>query len=242
MLLQQIHGAYIGSETGGLTKGSIDESFIVLGDECNVHRTRSSMVVFIGERWSNKNECRILVGMKIKQICRVQHLIAALNEILANDTVDEAGLWKKKLTYQSLELFDFLPQAIQEQLLLERDPHGNVQVAKIETKKMVIEMAETELGKRKQEGKYTGEFKGQTLLVMKVDVGCQQILMLIIAMLLVMVGNLCAPVKDLTVGGTALTSLMDVERRHGKFKPVIKKAVVELEDDFVKREFSEREV
>ena len=59
---------------------------------------------------------------------QVQHLIAELNEILANDVVDEGGLWKKKLTDQSLKLFDFLPQAIQEQLMLERDPHGNVQV------------------------------------------------------------------------------------------------------------------
>jgi pyrophosphate--fructose-6-phosphate 1-phosphotransferase len=62
---------------------------------------------------------------------QVQHLIAELNEILAHDTVDEGGLWKKKLNDQSLELFEFLPQAIQEQLLLERDPHGNVQVSKV---------------------------------------------------------------------------------------------------------------
>ena len=62
---------------------------------------------------------------------QVQHLIAELNEILAHDTVDEGGLWKKKLTDQSLKLFDFLPQAIQEQLMLERDPHGNVQVPNV---------------------------------------------------------------------------------------------------------------
>lgn len=59
---------------------------------------------------------------------QVQHLISELNEILANEVVDEAGLWKKKLATQSLQLFEFLPQAIQEQLMLERDPHGNVQV------------------------------------------------------------------------------------------------------------------
>lgn len=58
----------------------------------------------------------------------MQQLIAELNEILAHDTVDEEGVWKKKLTEQSLKLFEFLPQAIQEQLMLERDPHGNVQV------------------------------------------------------------------------------------------------------------------
>lgn len=59
---------------------------------------------------------------------QVQQLIAELNEILAHDIVDDEGLWKRKLTSQSLELFEFLPQAIQEQLMLERDPHGNVQV------------------------------------------------------------------------------------------------------------------
>jgi len=59
---------------------------------------------------------------------QVQHLIAELNEILAHDTVDEGGLWKKKLTDQSLNLFELLPKPIQEQLMLERDPHGNVQV------------------------------------------------------------------------------------------------------------------
>ena len=59
---------------------------------------------------------------------QVQQLIAELNEILAHGAVDEAGEWKKKLQPQSDKLFEFLPQAIQEQLLLERDPHGNVQV------------------------------------------------------------------------------------------------------------------
>lgn len=62
---------------------------------------------------------------------QVQQLIAELNEILAQDSVDEKGVWKKKLRSQSHELFEFLPQAIQEQLLLERDPHGNVQVVSI---------------------------------------------------------------------------------------------------------------
>lgn len=58
----------------------------------------------------------------------MQQLIAELNEILAHETVDEGGLWKNKLEQQSLKLFELLPPAIQEQLMLERDPHGNVQV------------------------------------------------------------------------------------------------------------------
>ncbi|XP_019439848.1 PREDICTED: pyrophosphate--fructose 6-phosphate 1-phosphotransferase subunit beta-like [Lupinus angustifolius] len=179
-------------------------------------------------------------------IPEVQHLIAELNEILANDVVDEGGLWKKKLTDQSLKLFDFLPEAIQEQLMLERDPHGNVQVAKIETEKMLIQMAETELEKRKQEGKYNGEFKGQShffgyegrcglptnfdaTYCYALGYGAGALLHSGKTGLISSVANLSAPVEEWVVGGTALTSLMDVERRHGKFKPVIKKAMVELE-------------
>ncbi|QHO37384.1 Pyrophosphate--fructose 6-phosphate 1-phosphotransferase subunit beta [Arachis hypogaea] len=179
-------------------------------------------------------------------IPEVQQLIAELNEILAHDIVDEGGLWKKKLTDQSLKLFEFLPQAIQEQLMLERDPHGNVQVAKIETEKMLIQMAETELEKRKQEGKYRGEFRGQShffgyegrcglptnfdaTYCYALGYGAGALLHSGKTGLISSVRNLCAPVEDWIVGGTALTSLMDVERRHGKFKPVIKKAMVELQ-------------
>ncbi|KAI9198631.1 hypothetical protein LWI28_019413 [Acer negundo] len=179
-------------------------------------------------------------------IPEVQQLIAELNEILAHDVVDEGGVWKKKLTSQSLQLFDFLPEAIQEQLMLERDPHGNVQVAKIETEKMLIQMAETELEKRKQEGAYKGQFKGQSHffgyegrcgLPTNFDASyCYALGYAAGALLhdgktglISSVGNLSAPVDQWTVGGTALTSLMDVERRHGKFKPVIKKAMVELD-------------
>ncbi|XP_009357501.2 LOW QUALITY PROTEIN: pyrophosphate--fructose 6-phosphate 1-phosphotransferase subunit beta [Pyrus x bretschneideri] len=179
-------------------------------------------------------------------IPEVQQLIAELNEILAREVVDEDGLWKKKLTSQSLELFDFLPEAIQEQLMLERDPHGNVQVAKIETEKMLIQMVETDLQKRRQEGSYNGQFQGQShffgyegrcgLPTNFDSTYCYALGYAAGALLhsgktglISSVGNLDAPVEEWTVGGTALTSLMDVERRHGKFKPVIKKAMVELE-------------
>ncbi|XP_064999571.1 pyrophosphate--fructose 6-phosphate 1-phosphotransferase subunit beta isoform X2 [Musa acuminata AAA Group] len=176
----------------------------------------------------------------------VQQLIAELNEILAHDVVDEDGLWKKKLQHQSQHLFEFLPQAIKEQLLLERDPHGNVQVSKIETEKMLISMVETELEKRKLEGKYAGHFKGQShffgyegrcglptnfdaTYCYALGYAAGALLCSGKTGLISSVGNLSAPVNEWTVGGTALTSLMDVERRHGKFKPVIKKAMVELE-------------
>lgn len=179
-------------------------------------------------------------------IPEVQQLIAELNEILAREVVDEGGQWKKKLTKQSLQLFEFLPQAIQEQLMLERDPHGNVQVAKIETEKMLIQMVETELENRKQEGVNKGQFKGQShffgyegrcglptnfdaTYCYALGYGAGALLHSGKTGLISSVGNLAAPVEEWTVSGTALTALMDVERRHGKFKPVIKKAMVELD-------------
>ncbi|XP_071730024.1 pyrophosphate--fructose 6-phosphate 1-phosphotransferase subunit beta-like [Rutidosis leptorrhynchoides] len=179
-------------------------------------------------------------------IPEVQQLIAELNEILAHDVVDQEGAWKKKLRSQSHELFEILPKAIQEQLLLERDPHGNVQVAKIETEKMLIQMVEAELESRKKAGTYNKDFKGQphffgyegrcglpsnfdSNYCYALGYGAAALLHSGKTGLISSVGNLGAPVEDWTVGGTALTSLMDVERRHGKFKPVIKKAMVELE-------------
>ncbi|ESQ38173.1 hypothetical protein EUTSA_v10028543mg [Eutrema salsugineum] len=95
-------------------------------------------------------------------IPEVQELISELNEILAQGNVDEEGQWKKNLKEETLNLFEFLPQTIQEQLMLERDPHGNVQVAKIETEKMLIQMVETELEKKKEEGTYKREFMGKS--------------------------------------------------------------------------------
>ncbi|CAH9125520.1 unnamed protein product [Cuscuta epithymum] len=179
-------------------------------------------------------------------IPEVQQLIGELNEILAHDIVDDEGAWKRKLTPQCLELFELLPQAIQDQLLLERDPHGNVQVAKIETEKMLIQMVETELELRKSSGLYNGHFKGQShffgyegrcglpsnfdaTYCYALGYGAGALLQSGKTGLISSVGNLAASVSDWTVGGTPLTALMDVERRHGKFKPVIKKAMVELE-------------
>ncbi|XP_047330324.1 pyrophosphate--fructose 6-phosphate 1-phosphotransferase subunit beta-like [Impatiens glandulifera] len=191
-------------------------------------------------------------------IPEVQQLISELNEILAHDAVDDAGLWKRKLNEQTLQLFDLLPQAIQEQLMLERDPHGNVQVAKIETEKMLIQMVETELEHRKQNGAYNGQFKGQShffgyegrcglpsnfdsAYCYALGYGAGALLQSGKTGLISSVGNLAAPVADWSVGGTALTSLMDVERRHGKFKPVIKKAMVELQGAPFKKFASMRE-
>ncbi|XP_010422248.1 PREDICTED: pyrophosphate--fructose 6-phosphate 1-phosphotransferase subunit beta 2-like isoform X2 [Camelina sativa] len=191
-------------------------------------------------------------------IPEVQELISELNEVLAEGNVDEEGQWKKNLKEETLKIFEFLPQTIQEQLMLERDPHGNVQVAKIETEKMLIQMVETELDKKKKAGTYKREFMGKShffgyegrcglptnfdaTYCYALGYGAGSLLQSGKTGLISSVGNLAAPVEEWTVGGTALTSLMDVERRHGKFKPVIKKAMVELEGAPFKKFASQRE-
>ncbi|XP_062075386.1 pyrophosphate--fructose 6-phosphate 1-phosphotransferase subunit beta-like [Humulus lupulus] len=187
-------------------------------------------------------------------IPEVQQLIAELNEILAHEAVDEDGQWKKKLDDQSLQLFEFLPSAIQEQLMLERDPHGNVQVAKIQIEKMLIQMVETELEKRNQAGAYKGGFQGQShffgyegrcglptnfdsTYCYALGYGAGALLHSGKTGLISLVGNSAAPVEEWIVSGTALTALMDVERRHGKFKLVIKKAMVELQGNILEADY-----
>lgn len=237
----------------------------VIGEEVALYKQTLKEVtnyitdVIVKRAGRGKNYGVILIpeGL-IDFIPEVQQLIGELNEILAHGVVDEGGLWKEKLQLQSRSLFDLLPRNIQEQLLLERDPHGNVQVAKIETEKMLISMVETELLRRKSAGTYSGSFKGQShffgyegrcgmptnfdatycyalgyaagVLVHAGETG-----------LIASVGNLKEPAKDWTVGGTALTELMDVERRKGKNKPVIKKAMVELDGAPFKKFASVRE-
>lgn len=179
-------------------------------------------------------------------IPEIQSLISELNEILASQGCDEHGHWKASLKPSCRALFDSLPHNIQEELLLERDPHGNVQVSRIEMEKMLITMIETELNARKHEGRFSGHFKGQAhffgyegrcgmptnfdaTYCYALGFAAGALMHLGQTGLIASVANLTAPSSEWTVGGTALTQLMDVERRKGKNKPVIKKAMVELD-------------
>jgi len=86
-------------------------------------------------------------------------LINEINEILSNPFEGEVELFvESKLTPESLKVFKFLPSSFSSQLLLDRDPHGNVQVAKIDTEKLIILLMQQELEKRKNEGQYNGNF------------------------------------------------------------------------------------
>lgn len=179
-------------------------------------------------------------------IPEIESLIADLNDLLATQGCDPQGHWKSKLKPACRALFDSLPRNIQEELLLERDPHGNVQVARIETEKMLISMVETELFARQHEETFKGFFKGQShffgyegrcglptnfdaTYCYALGFAASGLLHMGQTGLIASVSNLTAPATEWGVGGTALTQLMDVERRRGKNKPVIKKAMVELD-------------
>ncbi len=98
-------------------------------------------------------------------------LIAEINELLAGNRTEAFNAlpdWaakyefiKKGLSDESFKVFDILPQFVQQQLFLERDPHGNVQVSLIESEKLFSETVKNELAKRKAAGTYKGKFGAQ---------------------------------------------------------------------------------
>ena len=183
-------------------------------------------------------------------------LIAEINELLAGQKTEEFNAlpdWnakydfiKKGLTDASFAVFDILPQGIQQQLFLERDPHGNVQVSLIESEKLFSEMVKNELAKRKAAGTYKGKFgaqhhffgyEGRCAFPSNFDADyCYSLgynaFMLIqygYTGYLSKVSNLSKPAEEWVAGGMPITKMMNIERRNGQDKPVIRKALVELD-------------
>ena len=183
-------------------------------------------------------------------------LIAEINELLAGNKTEEFNAlpsWdakydfiKKGLTAESFAVFDILPQGIQQQLFLERDPHGNVQVSLIESEKLFSEMVKVELAKRKAAGTYKGKFgaqhhffgyEGRCAFPSNFDADyCYSLgynaFMLIqygYTGYLSKVSNIAKPAEEWVAGGMPITKMMNMERRNGEDKPVIRKALVELD-------------
>ncbi|MBP5608153.1 MAG: diphosphate--fructose-6-phosphate 1-phosphotransferase [Lachnospiraceae bacterium] len=183
-------------------------------------------------------------------------LIAEINELLAGAKTEEFNAlpdWaakydfiKKGLSADSFKVFDILPQGIQQQLFLERDPHGNVQVSLIESEKLFSEMVKSELAKRKAAGTYKGKFgaqhhffgyEGRCAFPSNFDADyCYSLgynaFMLIqygYTGYLSKVSNLSKPAEEWVAGGMPITKMMNMERRNGEDKPVIRKALVELD-------------
>ncbi len=183
-------------------------------------------------------------------------LIAEINELLAGEKTAAFNAlpdWdakydfiKKGLSDEAFKVFDILPQGIQQQLFLERDPHGNVQVSLIESEKLFSEMVKAELAKRKEAGTYKGKFaaqhhffgyEGRCAFPSNFDADyCYSLgfnaFMLIqygFTGYLSKVSNISRPADEWVAGGMPITKMMNMERRNGKDKPVIRKALVELD-------------
>ena len=183
-------------------------------------------------------------------------LIQEINELLAGSKADAFNAlksWEEKyafiekgLTKESMEVFAILPQAIQQQLFLERDPHGNVQVSLIESEKLFSALVADKLAARKAAGTYKGKFstlhhflgyEGRCAFPSNFDsdycysLGYNAFMLIQYGYngYLSKVSNLSAPANEWVAGGMPITKMMNIERRHGEDKPVIKKALVELD-------------
>ena len=184
-------------------------------------------------------------------------LISEINELLAGEEKAEAfnnlPTWEEKyafiqagLTAASMAVFAILPQAIQQQLFLERDPHGNVQVSLIESEKLFSEMVKANLAARKKNGTYKGKFsplhhflgyEGRCAFPSNFDadycysLGYNAFMLILYGYTgyLSKVSNLSKPAEEWIAGGMPITKMMNIERRHGADKPVIRKALVELD-------------
>ena len=179
-------------------------------------------------------------------------LIAEINELLAGNKTEEfnaLGSWEEKyafiekgLTAESMAVFAILPQTIQQQLFLERDPHGNVQVSLIESEKLFSALVKDKLTERGFTGKFNAlhhffGYEGRCAFPSNFDADYCYSLGYNAFMLiqygyngyLSKVSNLSKPAEEWAAGGMPITKMMNIERRNGEDKPVIKKALVELD-------------
>ena len=188
----------------------------------------------------------------IEFIPAIKKLIAQLNDVLAlpeaktisrDEQVDFA---KSHLTPENLAVFNSLPVGVARQLALDRDPHGNVQVSLIETEKLLSEMVGKKLDQMKKEGKYVGKFgtqhhffgyEGRCAAPSNFDADYCYALGTSAAQLIAngktgymaVVKNTTAPADQWIAGGVPITMMMNMEKRAGEMKPVIRKALVELD-------------
>lgn len=183
-------------------------------------------------------------------------LIAEINELLAGskaETFNALPNWKEKyafiengLSQEAMSVFAILPEGIQQQLFLERDPHGNVQVSLIESEKLFSAIVKAKLEERRTAGSYKGKFnalhhffgyEGRCAFPSNFDADYCYSLGYNAFMLiqygyngyLSKVSNLSKSADEWVAGGMPITKMMNIERRHGEDKPVIRKALVELD-------------
>ena len=204
----------------------------------------------------------------IEFIPELKAMIANLNDIMPSlekdskysegSDAEKIAIIENSLSSENSSVFKSLPALIKSQLLMDRDPHGNVQVSKIETEKLLISMVEEKLAKMKKEGKFSGKFstqshffgyEGRCAFPSNFDADyCYSLGFNAFALInfgltgyLSSVRNLTEPANDWIAGGVPLTMMMNMERRHGEMKPVIKKALVELDGPVFKKLEANRE-
>lgn len=192
----------------------------------------------------------------IEFIPAIKRLIAQLNDVLTDpatgepkefaNAAEQIAFVKANITAENLAILESLPSDVANQLCLDRDPHGNVQVSLIETEKLLSRMVATKLSEWKKEGRYNGKFSAQhhffgyegrcaapsnydadycyslgynaSRLIANGKTGYMSI-----------IKNTTAPAAEWVAGGVPITMMMNMERRNGAMKPVIRKALVELD-------------
>ena len=205
----------------------------------------------------------------IEFIPEMKSMIANLNDIMAaleNDSEfvnattirDKFDIVENRLEADNAKVYASLPVLIKGQLLADRDPHGNVQVSKIETEKLLIEMISTRLDELASQGEFIGKFnaqshffgyEGRCAFPSNFDADyCYSLGFNAFALInfgltgyLSSVRNLTAPASEWIAGGIPLTMMMNMEKRHGEMKPVIQKALVKLDGPVFKQLEENRE-
>ena len=208
-------------------------------------------VIARGEKGLNFGVAVIPEGV-VEFVPEFSVLIGEINELLAGSKADAFNAlttWAEKyafiekgLTKESMEVFAILPEAIQQQLFLERDPHGNVQVSLIESEKLFSAMVKNTLVERGYTGKFGAlhhffGYEGRCAFPSNFDsdycysLGYNAFMLIQYGYngYLSKVSNLSAPANEWVAGGMPITKMMNIERRHGEDKPVIRKALVELD-------------
>ena len=215
----------------------------------------TSIAEVVAERAKNgENFGTVLIpeGL-IEFVPAMKALIAELNDFLAHHegefravaSEDQRAFIIEKLSKANSDLYASLPTTVARQLTLDRDPHGNVQVSLIETEKLLAEMVGTKLAEWKKDGRFVGKFaplthffgyEGRCAMPSNFDADYCYALGRTAACLIAAgvtgymssVQNLTAPAKEWIAGGIPTTMMMNMERRHGEMKPVIQKALVDL--------------
>ena len=189
----------------------------------------------------------------IEFIPAIKKLIAELNDVLAspeagtiNSANEQIEFVKQHISRENLATFLSLPADVAAQLALDRDPHGNVQVSLIETEKLLSRMVADKLAVWKKSGKYVGKFgsqhhffgyEGRCAAPSNYDADYCYSLGYNASRLIAngktgymsIIKNTTAPAAEWIAGGVPITMMMNLEKRNGKMKPVIRKALVELD-------------